>query len=369
MAVIDTGRYGRRQKQASDALNFQMGSAQDLGAAVAAINADLEAKRIEREKARRLEAKDAVDADERNYERGRDAKADERQDAQDAMLAEDRAVLSDSRRVQSDARREEGKRKASEEVRKRQIGEAAGLQAGRGFVTRSQLSEIGNPDELLGELDKINQSAFDRETKFKRESAESDAKIAKDEALTRKAGRGPSPAAMERLAKKDKLLDLQIKTAEGNLAPDVAPLRREFNALPATKQFQDIEVSFSKMQDAAANPSAAGDLSLIFSFMKMLDPGSTVREGEFATAQNATSVPEQIRNEFNKILSGQRLGTDQRDDFMRSAKAFRDSHRKSFESEAARYEALARRAGGSPQDVTGRTSIEDDAAELGIILE
>ena len=38
-------------------------------------------------------------------------------------------------------------------------------------------------------------------------------------------------------------------------------------------------------------PDAAGDMALIFSYMKMLDPNSTVREGEYATAQDAGSIP------------------------------------------------------------------------------
>ena len=51
--------------------------------------------------------------------------------------------------------------------------------------------------------------------------------------------------------------------------------------------------------------------------MKMLDPTSVVREGEFATAQNATGVPERIRNSFNKAMSGERLGQKQRTKFIR----------------------------------------------------
>lgn len=49
--------------------------------------------------------------------------------------------------------------------------------------------------------------------------------------------------------------------------------------------------------------------------MKMLDPGSVVREGEFATAQNAAGVPERIQNAYNKVLSGERLSASQRNAF------------------------------------------------------
>jgi hypothetical protein len=46
--------------------------------------------------------------------------------------------------------------------------------------------------------------------------------------------------------------------------------------------------------------------------MKMLDPGSVVREGEFATAQNAAGVPDRVLNLYNKALSGNGLNEGQR---------------------------------------------------------
>lgn len=78
--------------------------------------------------------------------------------------------------------------------------------------------------------------------------------------------------------------------------------------------------AYNKIQAAAANPSAAGDLSMIFSYMKLLDPTSVVREQEFANAQNAAGVPDQIRNMYNRALSGERLNENQRRDFVNTAK-------------------------------------------------
>jgi hypothetical protein len=49
--------------------------------------------------------------------------------------------------------------------------------------------------------------------------------------------------------------------------------------------------------------------------MKMLDPGSVVREGEFATAQNAAGVDDRVRNLYNRVKSGERLSESQRKSF------------------------------------------------------
>lgn len=65
--------------------------------------------------------------------------------------------------------------------------------------------------------------------------------------------------------------------------------------------------------------SAAGDISFIYQYMKMLDPGSVVREGEFATAQNAAGVPERIANFYNRALKGERLNPRQRQEFLATA--------------------------------------------------
>ena len=53
-------------------------------------------------------------------------------------------------------------------------------------------------------------------------------------------------------------------------------------------------------------------MALIFNFMKMLDPGSTVREGEFASAQNTSGVDDKIINFYNQALKGTRLNDSQR---------------------------------------------------------
>ena len=54
--------------------------------------------------------------------------------------------------------------------------------------------------------------------------------------------------------------------------------------------------------------------------MKLLDPGSVVREGEFATAENAAGVPERIRQQWNKALKGDRLDQNLRDSYKVEAK-------------------------------------------------
>lgn len=87
----------------------------------------------------------------------------------------------------------------------------------------------------------------------------------------------------------------------------------------ASKNFKTVADSYNRINAASTNPTGAGDISLIFAYMKMLDPASVVREGEFATAQNSGSIPDNIRASYNKAVSGKRLSDKQRNDFVSRA--------------------------------------------------
>ncbi len=104
-----------------------------------------------------------------------------------------------------------------------------------------------------------------------------------------------------------------------------------FDKNKQVQDYKNVVISYNTISLAAENPSAAGDLSLIFQYMKVLDPGSTVREGEFANAQNAAGVPDRIRNMFNNWSKGQRLDEKQRQDFITQAKKIVDARGKSID--------------------------------------
>jgi hypothetical protein len=100
-----------------------------------------------------------------------------------------------------------------------------------------------------------------------------------------------------------------------------------------------------------ANPAAvspASDIGLVFGFMKMLDPGSVVREGEYATAKNAAGVPERVLNAYNKVLKGEFLSTEQRKDFLGQAAELYGTARHTADGVAERYRGLATQYGVDP---------------------
>jgi hypothetical protein len=111
--------------------------------------------------------------------------------------------------------------------------------------------------------------------------------------------------------------------------------------LTQTQPYTGIAQAFNKVSAAAKNPSAAGDLSLIFGYMKILDPASVVREGEFATAQNAAGIPTQVSNMYNKVLNGERLSETQRTDFVNQARNLVKSQKGQLDNFNATYKDIA----------------------------
>jgi hypothetical protein len=116
-----------------------------------------------------------------------------------------------------------------------------------------------------------------------------------------------------------------------------------------TKPHQEIANAYAKVTSAPS--SAAGDISKIFGYMKILDPGSTVREGEFATAQNATGVPGRITNLYNKVISGERLSPAQRAEFDQAAGALVQSQKQQYKGIEEHYTNIAKDAGVNPSHI------------------
>jgi hypothetical protein len=128
---------------------------------------------------------------------------------------------------------------------------------------------------------------------------------------------------------------------------DISSLRREFTG--ESKFWQQTRRAYEKL--SSARPSAAGDISLVFAFMKMIDPTSTVREGEAATIEKAAGVPAVIRNQYNKIITGQRLTPEQRADFKAQGKTYLDNALREQVAREGQYRGIATRSEIDPEQV------------------
>jgi hypothetical protein len=74
--------------------------------------------------------------------------------------------------------------------------------------------------------------------------------------------------------------------------------------------------SFEKISALSQDPSGAGDIGMIFAFMKQLDPGSRVTEGETALASQVSGAASQFLNLYNRLVKGERLTDVARQDIL-----------------------------------------------------
>lgn len=150
------------------------------------------------------------------------------------------------------------------------------------------------------------------------------------------------------MSEKAKILGLDIGT-KGGAFKDESSLRKEF--INGSKDFVAVRDAFNKVQIAGQNVSAPGDLALIFNFMKMLDPGSVVRESEFNTAQFAASIPERFKASYNRVVKGTRLGPEARQEFVKEAGRILEAQTKTQRGREQQYTKLAETYGFDPANV------------------
>jgi hypothetical protein len=123
----------------------------------------------------------------------------------------------------------------------------------------------------------------------------------------------------------------------------VKGLRGDFEQAPAYKSFATVSPAYSNIKAALSDESGAGDMSGLYSYIKLLDPGSAVREGEVATAQNTSNVPDAILTLYNRALSGQFLSPTQRADFRRNAENIYQNSRTLFKKHQDNYRGMSKR--------------------------
>jgi len=179
------------------------------------------------------------------------------------------------------------------------------------------------PQKFKSELDKLEAELIIKkaEAKFAPEKFGLEIGLTQAQIEASKAARRASDAAAKKSGAEAARAQAEAKQIAAGIIPaDKRPeaegkFRKEYS--DQTKGYQEVKSAYGRIK--ASEETAAGDLALIFNYMKMLDPGSVVREGEFATAQNAAGVPERIVNIYNRTISGERLNPGQRKMFMSQA--------------------------------------------------
>lgn len=127
--------------------------------------------------------------------------------------------------------------------------------------------------------------------------------------------------------------------------------------------------NYKRIEDSARLGSGQGDLAIIFSFMRVLDPESVVRETEFKNAAQAVGRLQQMTNIPSQWIKGNRLTPEGRAGFRKAAKQIHDTQRKTYETKAALYRRQAQQYGVDPSLIIPDYRDVEDAARSGDPLD
>jgi hypothetical protein len=225
-------------------------------------------------------------------------------------------------------------RRAQAKAPAEQIKAVADADAAVADAKTKQATAITAPDKTAADLAlaKANAAKAAVEAKYAEQIKLADLKKKAAELGLTDAQRNEALARTSQLSLAVKKAALELEALKAG-TPDPAKtfdqegkLRSEYQA--RTKVYGELGSTFSNIKSSAETGNGPGDIALITSFMKMLDPGSVVRETEFATARDTAGLFTQLENRLQKAKNGELLGPVQRKEYVALAQKYLDSAQK-----------------------------------------
>jgi hypothetical protein len=151
-------------------------------------------------------------------------------------------------------------------------------------------------------------------------------------------------------------VELEALKATGGRDPEKTfaqeeKIRKEWQG--RSKMYSELQGTFNTLQASASSANGPGDIALITGFMKMLDPGSVVRETEFATARDTAGLFTQLQNRLEKAQNGQLLSPKQRQEYVALSQKYLDSAQKKADQEKKDLGIVVKNYRLNPENVFG----------------
>jgi len=123
--------------------------------------------------------------------------------------------------------------------------------------------------------------------------------------------------------------------------------RKEFDDLKIVQDTTARYTAYGNLLASAKADSASGDVAFIFEFMRMVDPKSVVKEAEFELAENASPYLQRIFKLLKKAETGERLSSDQREEFLQTAGGILQSQLSLYDDTYDVYSGIAGKTFGA----------------------
>ena len=135
-------------------------------------------------------------------------------------------------------------------------------------------------------------------------------------------------------------------------------LKKMFSSEPIYKDYSDMKTAYSQVQSSLKQENPIGDVAAATKIMKLLDPGSVVRESELGIAMAATGKMDRLQNYVTNWKDGTKLTPRQRQEFQNLAtelyaaagQAY-NMKRNEFSDFGSKYNLDANKALGAPATI------------------
>lgn len=132
-------------------------------------------------------------------------------------------------------------------------------------------------------------------------------------------------------------------------------LKKMFSGEPIYKDFNDMQSAFKQVKSSLAQENPIGDVAAATKIMKLLDPGSVVRESELGISMAAAGKMDRLQNYVTNWTQGTKLTPTQRQDFQNLANELYaaagqtyNQKRNEYADFGAKYNLDANKALGAP---------------------
>ncbi len=132
-------------------------------------------------------------------------------------------------------------------------------------------------------------------------------------------------------------------------------LKSMFSGEPIYKDFNDMQSAFKQVQSSLKQENPIGDVAAATKIMKLLDPGSVVRESELGISMAAAGKMDRLQNYVTNWAQGTKLTPTQRQEFQNLANELYaaagqtyNAKRQEYADFGAKYNLDANKALGAP---------------------
>jgi hypothetical protein len=119
-------------------------------------------------------------------------------------------------------------------------------------------------------------------------------------------------------------------------------LKKQFGNEPIYKEFSGMQTAYSQVTSAIKANTPIGDTAAATKIMKLLDPGSVVRETELGMAMAATGKMDRLKNYMDLYISGKKLTDTQRIEFQNLADQLYNAAAQAYNDKRGEYEQIGK---------------------------